>query len=90
MEPVELVGAGLSPLDAVALGQRRTAVRLSDDARKRMHESGTAVAEVARYRPVYGRTTGVGAWLPTGSTSDRTPTADGHRTTTAASTGARP
>ncbi|GAA1567154.1 aromatic amino acid ammonia-lyase [Kribbella sancticallisti] len=61
MEPVEIVGAGLSPLDAVALGQRRTAVRLADDARKRMAESAVAVAEIALRRPVYGRTTGVGA-----------------------------
>lgn len=61
MEPVELSGAGLTPLEAVALAQRRTAVRLSDDARKRMSESAAAVVEVARWRPVYGRTTGVGA-----------------------------
>ncbi len=61
MEPVELSGGGLAPLEAVALAQRRTAVRLGDDARKRMHESAVAVAEVARHRPVYGRTTGVGA-----------------------------
>ncbi|MGW1344514.1 aromatic amino acid lyase [Kribbella sp. NPDC002412] len=61
MEPVEILGAGLTPLEAVALGQRRTAVRLSDVARKRMHESALAVAEVAQRRPVYGRTTGVGA-----------------------------
>ena len=61
VEPVEISGAGLTPLEAVALGQRRTAVRLGDDARKRMSESAAAVAEVARHRPVYGRTTGVGA-----------------------------
>jgi histidine ammonia-lyase len=61
MEPVELTGAGLSPLEAVALGQRRTAVRLSEVARKRMAASAVVVAEVAGRRPVYGRTTGVGA-----------------------------
>ena len=60
MEPVELTGGGLTPLEAVALGQRRTAVRLGDDARKRMHESALAVAVgsfgilyLAQGRPAY-------------------------------------
>lgn len=61
MEPVELSGTGLTPVYAVALGQRRTAVALSAGARDRMAATAAAVAEVARTRPVYGRTTGVGA-----------------------------
>ncbi|HET6293448.1 MAG TPA: aromatic amino acid ammonia-lyase [Kribbella sp.] len=61
MEPVEISGAGLTPLTAVALGQRRTAVRLGKTARKRMADSAAAVVEVAKRQPVYGRTTGVGA-----------------------------
>ena len=61
MQPIELSGQGLTPLTAVALGQRRTPVRLADAARQRMAASAAAVAEVAKHRPVYGRTTGVGA-----------------------------
>lgn len=61
MQPVELRGTGLTPVDAVALGQRRTPVALAGDARQRMKTTAEAVAEIARHRPVYGRTTGVGA-----------------------------
>ncbi|GAB2557468.1 aromatic amino acid ammonia-lyase [Kribbella endophytica] len=61
VEPIELFGAGLTPLTAVGLGQRRTPVRLGDVARKRMADSAAAVTEIARHQPVYGRTTGVGA-----------------------------
>lgn len=61
MEPTEITGSDLSPLAVVALGQRRTQVRLGDAARQRMAESAVAVAEIAERQPVYGRTTGVGA-----------------------------
>jgi histidine ammonia-lyase len=61
VQPVELSGTGLTPVGAVALGQRRTPVGLSAGARDRMAGAAAAVAEVARTRPVYGRTTGVGA-----------------------------
>ncbi|TCM46118.1 histidine ammonia-lyase [Kribbella sp. VKM Ac-2568] len=61
VEPVEICGVGLTPLDAVSLEQRRTSVQLAEDARKRMADSAAAVAEIALHRPVYGRTTGVGA-----------------------------
>lgn len=61
VEPINIAGTGLTPLNAVALGQRRTPVRLTDTARARMAASAAAVTEIARYRPVYGRTTGVGA-----------------------------
>ncbi|MFC5261345.1 aromatic amino acid lyase [Kribbella qitaiheensis] len=61
MEPIEISGVGLTPLDAVSLEQRRTPVQLAEDARKRMADSSVAVAEIALRRPVYGRTTGVGA-----------------------------
>lgn len=61
MEPIEITGQGLSPLTAVALGQRRTPVVIAEPARQRMRASATAVAEIAKVRPVYGRTTGVGA-----------------------------
>ncbi len=61
MQPVELTGAGLTPVSAVALAQRRTQVALSGPARDRMVASAAAVARVAETRPVYGRTTGVGA-----------------------------
>jgi histidine ammonia-lyase len=61
VQPVELSGSGLTPVGAVALGQRRTPVGLSADARRRMAATAAAVAEFAETRPVYGRTTGVGA-----------------------------
>jgi histidine ammonia-lyase len=61
VQPVELTGAGLTPVSAVALAQRRTQVELSGPARDRMAASAAAVARVAETRPVYGRTTGVGA-----------------------------
>jgi len=61
VKPTELTGHGLTPLAAVSLGQRRTPVTLAPEARRMMARSATAVAEVARRRPVYGRTTGVGA-----------------------------
>lgn len=61
MQPIELTGHDLTPLAAVDLGQRRTPVRLGDDARRRMTDAAAAVTEIARRRPVYGRTTGVGA-----------------------------
>jgi histidine ammonia-lyase len=58
---VEITGSGLTPLTAVGLGRRRTQVSLADAARQRMAASATAVARIAEHRPVYGRTTGVGA-----------------------------
>ena len=61
MQPVELSGTGLTPVDAVALGQRRTPVALSADARDRMAVTAAAVTEISGRRPVYGRTIGVGA-----------------------------
>lgn len=61
VEPIEISGVGLTPLDAVSLEQRRTPVQLAEDARKRMADSSVAVAEIALRLPVYGRTTGVGA-----------------------------
>jgi histidine ammonia-lyase len=61
VEPIEISGMGLTPLDAVSLGQRRTPVQLAETARKKMADSAVAVAEIALHRPVYGRTTGVGA-----------------------------
>jgi histidine ammonia-lyase len=61
VEPIEISGVGLTPLDAVSLGQRRTPVQLAETARKKMADSAVAVAEIALHRPVYGRTTGVGA-----------------------------
>jgi histidine ammonia-lyase len=61
VEPIEITGQGLAPLTAVALGQRRTPVALATTARERMTASAEAVVEIARHRPVYGRTTGVGA-----------------------------
>jgi histidine ammonia-lyase len=61
VEPIDIDGTDLTPLNAVALGQRRTPVRLTEAARKRMADSAAAVTEIARHRPVYGRTTGVGA-----------------------------
>src|SRR5258705_12820719 len=61
VEPIEIDGTDLTPLDAVALGQRQTPVRLTAAARKRMADSAAAVTEIASHRPVYGRTTGVGA-----------------------------
>jgi histidine ammonia-lyase len=61
VEPIDIAGTDLTPLSAVALGQRRTPVRLTEAARKRMADSAAAVTEIAKHRPVYGRTTGVGA-----------------------------
>lgn len=61
VEPINIAGTGLTPLNAVALGQRRSPVRLTDAARARMTASAAAVTEIAGHRPVYGRTTGVGA-----------------------------
>jgi histidine ammonia-lyase len=61
VQPVELTGAGLTPVGAVALAQRRTRVALSVEARQRMAGAAAAVARFAEHRPVYGRTTGVGA-----------------------------
>jgi histidine ammonia-lyase len=51
----------LSPRTAVQVGQGRTRLVLSDEARALMAKSHRAVGESARRRPVYGRTTGVGA-----------------------------
>lgn len=61
MDTVELTGSGLTPIAAVALGQRRIPVRLAGTARQRMAASAAAVALAAERRPIYGRTTGVGA-----------------------------
>jgi histidine ammonia-lyase len=57
----------LSPRTAVEVGEGRARVVLSDQARASMAEGHRAVGEVAGRRPVYGRTTGVGANHDTGS-----------------------
>lgn len=51
----------LDPRAVVELGSGESRVALSQASRDLMHTTNRVVAEAARHRPVYGRTTGVGA-----------------------------
>jgi histidine ammonia-lyase len=61
----------LSPRSVVEAGRRRTPVALADDARALMATNHRVVQETARRRPVYGRTTGVGANHDTAPVDER-------------------
>ncbi|RLV50436.1 aromatic amino acid lyase [Nocardioides mangrovicus] len=57
----ELDGSHLSLDDVLAVARRREPVRLSREARDRIAASHAFAADVAASRPIYGRSTGVGA-----------------------------
>jgi len=57
----EITGSGLTPRSAVALARSGSTLQLAGTARDAMARSAAAVTELATRRPVYGRTTGVGA-----------------------------
>jgi histidine ammonia-lyase len=58
---IRIDGAHMSCGDIVAVAHRRDAIALTSDARERVARSHRFADRVSRTRPVYGRSTGVGA-----------------------------
>ncbi|MGF7238868.1 MAG: aromatic amino acid lyase [Frankia sp.] len=58
---IEIDGSSLGIDDIVAVARRRTPVRVGEEARERVRRSQVFANAASSERPVYGRTTGVGA-----------------------------
>ncbi len=61
VDPVVLNGQTMTSAEVIRVARSRTPVVVDDDGRRRVDASWHAAQRVVLHRPVYGRTTGVGA-----------------------------